>query len=138
MARQDVLMNDVWYHGNISRETAEQVLREADETDCFLVRDSSSRSDSYVLSLKYRGEIRHFLACKLLSGLYGIEGTQKALTTFAGVIDYFKEHPLSPRGETLGVALPWWQNEVIRLESAVLANSVIGGWMFILLWQLAT
>lgn len=53
-----------WYHGNISRIEAEQLLEEEGQ---FLVRDSASsgRSGDYALSCVWKGAILHFLVQKV-------------------------------------------------------------------------
>lgn len=50
-----------WFHGKISRETAERLLTSGENEDgTFLVRDSSTAIGDYVLSLLHDGEVIHY------------------------------------------------------------------------------
>ncbi|KOB77829.1 putative tyrosine-protein kinase shark [Operophtera brumata] len=57
MNRED---NVNWYHGKISRDAAEKVLKEEDEDGSFLVRDSNTSLGDYVLSVLHQGEVVHY------------------------------------------------------------------------------
>ena len=95
-----------WYHGKISRRTAEQILMETQPMlDCFLVRESVSTPGSYVLSVKYRGKVQHFLILRLESGLYEVEGAQYGFQSLSAIVEHYKQYPITLNGEKLGVAL---------------------------------
>lgn len=51
------LENETWYHGMISRQETEEMLRQNGD---FLVRESSKKPGSYVLSVQWGG-LRHFI-----------------------------------------------------------------------------
>uniref|UniRef100_A0A1L8DKX5 Tyrosine-protein kinase n=1 Tax=Nyssomyia neivai TaxID=330878 RepID=A0A1L8DKX5_9DIPT len=58
MNRED---NLCWFHGRVSRERAEQILRDEGYGDgVFLVRESNSSSGDYVLSVLHEGQVCHY------------------------------------------------------------------------------
>ncbi|GAB0098947.1 Tyrosine-protein kinase [Sergentomyia squamirostris] len=58
MNRED---NLCWFHGRVSRDRAEQILREEGYGDgVFLVRESNSSSGDYVLSVLHQGQVCHY------------------------------------------------------------------------------
>ncbi|XP_045780421.1 tyrosine-protein kinase HTK16 [Maniola jurtina] len=57
MNRED---NVNWFHGKISRETAEKLLKEEGEDGVFLVRESNTSPGDYVLSVLHQGEVVHY------------------------------------------------------------------------------
>ncbi|XP_045459480.1 tyrosine-protein kinase Shark [Melitaea cinxia] len=57
MNRED---NVNWFHGKISRETAEKLLKEEGEDGVFLVRESNSSPGDFVLSVLHQGEVVHY------------------------------------------------------------------------------
>ncbi|XP_015522213.2 tyrosine-protein kinase Shark isoform X1 [Neodiprion lecontei] len=53
--------NIAWYHGDLSRQDAENMLKEEGTEDgTFLVRNSSSSLGDYVLSVLHNGEVIHY------------------------------------------------------------------------------
>lgn len=54
----DQIISHGWYHGALSRTAAENLLQQDRE---FLVRDSSSQPDNYVLSCRSNGQHLHFV-----------------------------------------------------------------------------
>lgn len=54
----DQIVSHAWYHGVVSRLAAENLLEQDRE---FLVRDSSSQPDNYVLSCRSNGQHLHFV-----------------------------------------------------------------------------
>ncbi|XP_053669806.1 tyrosine-protein kinase Shark [Anopheles nili] len=52
--------NLCWFHGKISREDAEEILRQKGGEGVFLVRESSSSEGDYVLSVLFKGEVIHY------------------------------------------------------------------------------
>ncbi|XP_050354591.1 tyrosine-protein kinase Shark [Nymphalis io] len=57
MNRED---NVNWFHGKISRDTAEKLLKEEGEDGVFLVRESNSSPGDFVLSVLHQGEVVHY------------------------------------------------------------------------------
>ncbi|KAL4716904.1 hypothetical protein ACJJTC_012715 [Scirpophaga incertulas] len=57
MNRED---NVNWFHGKISRDTAEKLLKEEGEDGVFLVRESNTSHGDYVLSVLHQGEVVHY------------------------------------------------------------------------------
>ncbi|XP_033156087.1 tyrosine-protein kinase Shark [Drosophila mauritiana] len=49
-----------WYHGNLSREAADDLLKQGYEDGTFLVRESSTAAGDFVLSLLCQGEVCHY------------------------------------------------------------------------------
>lgn len=49
-----------WYHGNLSREAADELLKQGYEDGTFLVRESSTAAGDFVLSLLCQGEVCHY------------------------------------------------------------------------------
>ncbi|KAH8277965.1 hypothetical protein KR018_011088 [Drosophila ironensis] len=49
-----------WFHGNLSREAADDLLRQGYEDGTFLVRESSTAAGDFVLSLLCQEEVCHY------------------------------------------------------------------------------
>ncbi|XP_043643754.1 tyrosine-protein kinase Shark [Drosophila teissieri] len=49
-----------WYHGSLSREAADDLLKQGYEDGTFLVRESSTAAGDFVLSLLCQGEVCHY------------------------------------------------------------------------------
>ncbi|XP_017010154.2 tyrosine-protein kinase Shark [Drosophila takahashii] len=49
-----------WFHGNLSREAADDLLKQGYEDGTFLVRESSTASGDFVLSLLCQEEVCHY------------------------------------------------------------------------------
>ncbi|XP_049543163.1 tyrosine-protein kinase Shark isoform X2 [Anopheles darlingi] len=52
--------NLCWFHGKITREDAEDLLRREGSEGVFLVRESSSSDGDFVLSVLFKGEVIHY------------------------------------------------------------------------------
>ncbi|XP_035791172.1 tyrosine-protein kinase Shark-like isoform X2 [Anopheles albimanus] len=52
--------NLCWFHGKITREEAEDLLRREGSEGVFLVRESSSSDGDFVLSVLFKGEVIHY------------------------------------------------------------------------------
>ncbi|KAJ0183691.1 hypothetical protein K1T71_000114 [Dendrolimus kikuchii] len=59
----DQIISHGWYHGALSRTAAESLLQQDRE---FLVRDSSSQPDNYVLSCRSNGQHLHFVIQRIV------------------------------------------------------------------------
>ncbi|KAJ2954497.1 hypothetical protein O0L34_g2776 [Tuta absoluta] len=59
----DQIISHGWYHGALSRTAAENLLQQDRE---FLVRDSSSQPDNYVLSCRSNGQHLHFVIQRIV------------------------------------------------------------------------
>ncbi|XP_021208199.1 SH2 domain-containing protein 3C [Bombyx mori] len=59
----DQIISHGWYHGALSRTAAESLLQKDRE---FLVRDSSSQPDNYVLSCRSNGQHLHFVIQRIV------------------------------------------------------------------------
>lgn len=49
-----------WFHGKISRDAAEKLLKEEGEDGVFLVRESNTSPGDYVLSVLHQGQVVHY------------------------------------------------------------------------------
>lgn len=52
--------NLCWFHGKISRERAEEILRQEGSDGVFMVRESSSSDGDFVLSVLFQDEVVHY------------------------------------------------------------------------------
>lgn len=66
-----------WYHKKIPRDTAEQLLKEGliqgNVDGLFLIRDSTSSAQDYVVSLTHGGKVYHFQIKEIYKGHYQID-----------------------------------------------------------------
>ncbi|VDM16444.1 unnamed protein product [Hydatigera taeniaeformis] len=63
-----------WFHGNISREDTECLLKHSGVNGTFLIRYSTS-TQKYVLSVIYNQQLYHYPIEELLDGFYQVNGT---------------------------------------------------------------
>ncbi|XP_067651941.1 1-phosphatidylinositol 4,5-bisphosphate phosphodiesterase gamma-1-like isoform X2 [Haliotis asinina] len=79
-----------WYFSSVNRRAAEEMLRRNPEDGRFLVRPGSAR-DTFALSFRYHGKIRHFRISRqggpFVLGLYRFSSLVK-------LVDFFKKTPL--------------------------------------------
>ncbi|CAB3992692.1 tyrosine- kinase Fer isoform X1 [Paramuricea clavata] len=80
------LEDELWYHGMISREETEALLKNGGD---YLVRESKRKPGNYVLSAKWDG-IRHFIIQQDESGKFRLEG--EAYSTVTHLVDFHKKH----------------------------------------------
>ncbi|XP_058459695.1 tyrosine-protein kinase Shark isoform X2 [Malaya genurostris] len=52
--------NLCWFHGKVSRERAEEILRQEGGDGVFMVRESSSSDGDFVLSVLFQNEVVHY------------------------------------------------------------------------------
>ena len=87
------LKGQAWYHGWISRETAEERLNKV-PYHCFLIRENDTRGSTLSLSMKHKGGISHFLIEKDASG-YELAGTDGKFDTLLQLVDFFMTNSIS-------------------------------------------
>ncbi|KAL8606333.1 hypothetical protein ACOMHN_050813 [Nucella lapillus] len=94
------LNNQEWYHGNISRDDAEQMLRVCKDGS-YLVRDSSDRCH-FTLSIKSAVQMIHIQIdqCQKADGSmrYILGRNSKAFCTIPSMIDHYTHHIVPIRG----------------------------------------
>ncbi|CAG2220521.1 SHARK [Mytilus edulis] len=98
--------NVKWYHKKIPRDTAEQLLKEglahANMDGMFLIRDSTSSTQDYVVSVTHKGKVYHFQIKEIYKGHYQIDegpivhGLDKLVTHYQsspnGLITQLTQH----------------------------------------------
>ena len=89
-----------WYHGELSRVEAEQVLT-ASKCDCFLVR--VSEESALILSLIHHGQIYH-VNIKYGLGWYELESdsTQYSFPELEELVDHYSSDDIEDLKITLG------------------------------------
>ena len=94
-----------WYHGELTRVQAEKALRESQDSNCFLIRESRVRR-SLTLSLIYHGEIYH-TRIEYVPGQYRLqdEPPEKTFSELNDLVSHYRSQALhiDPK-TTLGVA----------------------------------
>lgn len=105
------LNKEKWFHGRISRETAEQLLCETRQFDCFLVREGINSPGTYSISLKKNGEVKHFLIRRQPSGTYEVAGGKRQFDGLKSLVGFYEKHPLTSAGELLTTPLVWTHTE---------------------------
>ncbi|XP_056317495.1 hematopoietic SH2 domain-containing protein [Danio aesculapii] len=88
-----------WFQGFISRQEAEDQLRDRD-VGCFLIR-LSEKAIGYILSYKGQDRCRHFVINQTKTGLFVVSGDSTTHNSLAELIDHFKITPIQPFGEYL-------------------------------------
>ena len=92
----------VWYHGELTRDEAEQALK-ASDSDCFLIRHCQG---ILVLSLIHDREFHH-ITIKYGPGWYELENgsAQNSFTELEDLVTYYWGYHISPDlAFTLGCA----------------------------------
>lgn len=87
-----------WFHGIISRDDAENLLKE-ETPGHFLVR-VSERILGYVLSYRCKDAFKHFLI-DATEGCYMLLGDQLRFSTLAELVEYHKGEPITMSGGEL-------------------------------------
>ena len=77
--------NKDWYHGELTRDQAEEALRASGSNNCFLIRESGGR---VFLSLIHHGEIHHFVT-EYGPGWYSLEGQPSRFTRLDEMVAYY-------------------------------------------------
>ncbi|XP_078115152.1 hematopoietic SH2 domain-containing protein homolog [Sander vitreus] len=102
---QRVIRNGIvpeWFHGIISRKTAEELLM-AKPPGYFLIRVSESRI-GYTLSYRAEDRCRHFMIDALEDGHYVIVGENRRHRLLQDLVDFHHRTPILPFTEVLTVA----------------------------------
>ena len=86
-----------WYHRKVSRNEAEQLLSDK-PYNCFLIRQSQAQPGAYTISLRYEGEVKHFLINRS-AGQYEVQSTSHPFPNLSSLVQHYSEHPLSVGGE---------------------------------------
>ena len=84
------LQGQAWYHGQISRETAEERLNKV-PYHCFLIRENGANLS---LSMKHQGDISHFLIEKDSDG-YKMTGTRESFDALLQLVDFYMTNSVS-------------------------------------------
>ena len=87
------LQGQAWYHGWISRETAEERLNKV-PYNCFLIRENDTKGNNLSLSMKQQGEVSHFLIEKDSDG-YELTQTDRKFNTLFHLVDFYMTNSVS-------------------------------------------
>lgn len=102
---QSVISNGLvpeWFHGIISRKTAEELLM-SKPPGYFLIRVSESRI-GYTLSYRADDRCRHFMIDALEDGHYIIVGEDRRHRRLQDLVDFHRRTPIMPFHQVLTVA----------------------------------
>ncbi|XP_055903201.1 tyrosine-protein kinase Shark [Eupeodes corollae] len=85
--------NLFWFHGKISRERAEEILKEENREDgAFLVRESNTALGDFVLSVLYNGEVCHYQIRRHgEDAFFSIDDKIKIMHGLESLVDYYRE-----------------------------------------------
>ncbi|KAL7737903.1 hypothetical protein ACLKA6_006277 [Drosophila palustris] len=85
-----------WFHGRLTREDADDLLKQGYEDGAFLVRESSTAAGDFVLSLLYQGEVCHYQIRRHgEDAFFSIDdkGQTKILHGLETLVDYYQQEP---------------------------------------------
>uniref|UniRef100_A0A3B3YRY8 SH2 domain-containing protein n=1 Tax=Poecilia mexicana TaxID=48701 RepID=A0A3B3YRY8_9TELE len=108
-----------WFHGIITRKTAEERLTEK-PPGYFLIRVSESRV-GYTLSYREDEHCRHFMIDVLENGQYIIVGDDRTHRSLQDLVDFHRRNPIMPFNQVLTVACG--QSSADRIDYAELLFS---------------
>ncbi|KAI6658579.1 Dual adapter for phosphotyrosine and 3-phosphotyrosine and 3-phosphoinositide isoform X3 [Oopsacas minuta] len=77
-----------WFHGDLTREDAENLLKFCGNVGSFLIRNSKKHSKHLCLSLRYSDRIRHFKIDRSNYG-YSIDGLEGCYTNLNKLVEVF-------------------------------------------------
>ncbi|XP_015126879.1 tyrosine-protein kinase Shark [Diachasma alloeum] len=80
-----------WYHGKLSREGAENLLRKGNEDGIFLVRESSTSTGDYVLSVLHNQEVIHYQIRKHGEDAFFSIDDETTIHGLDTLIEYYQE-----------------------------------------------
>ena len=92
-----------WFHGRISRDESERLLKNnLMQNGKYLLRESTSQLDSYVLSVCYNGNVVHYQILRNRDGTVGIaEGLR-----FPGPVELVHHHEVNLDGLLTRLTIP--------------------------------
>ncbi|KAH8405153.1 hypothetical protein KR222_005442 [Zaprionus bogoriensis] len=85
-----------WFHGRLTREAADELLKQGYEDGTFLVRESSTAAGDFVLSLFHQGEVCHYQIRRHgEDAFFSIDdkGQTKILHGLETLVDYYQQEP---------------------------------------------
>ncbi|XP_034107520.1 tyrosine-protein kinase Shark [Drosophila albomicans] len=85
-----------WFHGRLTREDADELLKQSCDDGTFLVRESSTAAGDFVLSLLYQGEVCHYQIRRHgEDAFFSIDdkGQTKILHGLETLVDYYQQEP---------------------------------------------
>lgn len=85
--------NLFWFHGKISRERAEEILKEDNQEDgTFLVRESNTALGDFVLSVLFKGDVCHYQIRRHgEDAFFSIDDKIKIMHGLESLVDYYRE-----------------------------------------------
>ncbi|KAJ6219962.1 hypothetical protein RDWZM_005774 [Blomia tropicalis] len=88
--KDETLINEIWYYGNISREKAIQVVQNC-ATGSFVVRNSCTKESCFALTVRVpydynHNGVAHYLIIPTDGGRYKIKGFNKEFHTLSSLI----------------------------------------------------
>ena len=88
----DPLHTDNWYHGSVTREESERILRDSGFSEgLFLVRDSSSCPQDFVLSVVTKNNVIHYQIRKMgPDAVFKMGDDKKIMHGLDHFIDYYR------------------------------------------------
>ena len=104
-ADRDDLVQESWYHGNISYRESQTRLQRA-PSGSYLVRESASHEGCYSLDVKHKGSMKHFIIQENDWDEYEVTGAEKSFETLPLLVTYYSSNVLSAEGEMLHTPLP--------------------------------
>lgn len=89
---RNLLSNFRWYHGNLSGKEAEKLILDHGKNGSFLVRESRSKPDNYVLSVRVEDKVTQVIIRKQ-NNKYDIGGGE-SFPSLCELIEYYKRTPM--------------------------------------------
>uniref|UniRef100_A0A1B0FHV1 Tyrosine-protein kinase n=1 Tax=Glossina morsitans morsitans TaxID=37546 RepID=A0A1B0FHV1_GLOMM len=82
-----------WYHGKLSRENAEELIKNGGNLDgTFLIRESSTAAGDFVLTLLFQGEVCHYQIRRHgEDAFFSIEDKIKILHGLETLVDFYQQ-----------------------------------------------
>ena len=116
-----------WYHGELTKVQTEKTLKESQDSNCFLIRESRVKAKrSLILSLIHHGEIYH-ITIEYGPGRYRLQGEppEKIFSELDDLVSHYRDKALhiDPK-TTLGVACEKTENAIGKLQLDSRAKSV--------------
>ncbi|XP_031564275.1 phosphatidylinositol 3,4,5-trisphosphate 5-phosphatase 2-like isoform X3 [Actinia tenebrosa] len=88
-------MSGIWYHQKLNRLDTEKMLLEFNKDGSFLIRDSESVPNAFVLSLLFQGHIHHYRIFTKVDGRYYMQAVQGVenhhFDTLGQIVNYYSQ-----------------------------------------------